>query len=171
MYPFLLEVSGTDIGHHIKQVKETLRRVPNRGIGYGILKYITPGTPTGALNFTLTPRVSFNYLGSFDEGGEGGFFEFAAESPGQSISPRMRRSHDLEVGGMMIRQRLHLSIAFNPGRHRRETVERLLARYKAELLATVEHCRHKKESEKTPGDFTYSELSVEEYEHILEKLG
>ncbi|NDB85091.1 MAG: gramicidin biosynthesis protein, partial [Alphaproteobacteria bacterium] len=56
MYPVRLEI-GEDIGESIKRIKENLRQVPNRGIGYGsIIGYLG----------NILPRISFNYLGQFD---------------------------------------------------------------------------------------------------------
>ncbi|WP_369690597.1 condensation domain-containing protein [Paenibacillus sp. Mc5Re-14] len=41
-YPVLLDVDGkAEVGQRIKRVKEDLRHVPHKGIGYGILKYMS----------------------------------------------------------------------------------------------------------------------------------
>jgi non-ribosomal peptide synthase protein (TIGR01720 family) len=109
-------------------------------------------------------------LGQFEESGSEGNFTFAAESPGEMINPKMRRDHDLDISGIITHCQLQFSIIFSPGRHRQETVETLLSYFKEEMLEIIEHCRHKKESEKTPGDFTYSDISIEEYESILKKF-
>jgi len=57
MYPFALEIAD-DWGASISSVKEGLRNVPNNGIGYG--------TIFGYSSIPL-PRISFNYLGQFDQ--------------------------------------------------------------------------------------------------------
>ena len=49
----------------IKNVKETLRRIPDKGIGYGILRYLTDRKKAGAI-FSIKPDISFNYLGQID---------------------------------------------------------------------------------------------------------
>ena len=42
MYPFVLDVSKSASSiEGLVGVKEALRRVPHKGIGYGILKYLT----------------------------------------------------------------------------------------------------------------------------------
>ncbi|WP_433733372.1 amino acid adenylation domain-containing protein [Nocardia sp. CA-129566] len=74
-YPVRLDLSGIDIddafttgpaaGALIKSVKEQLREVPNRGIGYGLLRYLNPDT-AAVLGGLPEPQVSFNYLGRFD---------------------------------------------------------------------------------------------------------
>ncbi|MEV6432219.1 amino acid adenylation domain-containing protein [Nocardia sp. NPDC051463] len=74
-YPVRLDMSDIDIDDAfgagtaaaavIKSVKEQLRRVPNHGIGYGLLRYLNADTAR-ILRALPTPQVSFNYLGRFD---------------------------------------------------------------------------------------------------------
>jgi amino acid adenylation domain-containing protein len=75
-YPILLDMTinsddETDespfLAGHIKQVKETRRKVPNRGIGYGILKELTDPQKKQELIFNKRPLIHFNYLGQSDE--------------------------------------------------------------------------------------------------------
>ena len=41
IFPVLLELSNSSgPGETLKSIKEQLRRVPNRGIGYGLLRYL-----------------------------------------------------------------------------------------------------------------------------------
>ncbi len=41
IYPVRLEAESEDIGGALKEIKEQLRGVPNRGIGYGVLRYLS----------------------------------------------------------------------------------------------------------------------------------
>src|SRR6185369_504086 len=41
IYPVLLELSETDAGATLKSIKEQLRAIPQRGIGYGLLRYMS----------------------------------------------------------------------------------------------------------------------------------
>ncbi|MEU4241667.1 amino acid adenylation domain-containing protein [Actinoplanes sp. NPDC026619] len=52
----------TDPSTLLKQVKETLRAVPDNGIGYGLLRHLNPDT-AGRLAAFAPPPVLFNYLG------------------------------------------------------------------------------------------------------------
>ncbi|OMF36024.1 condensation domain-containing protein, partial [Paenibacillus peoriae] len=70
-YPVLLGVDGkAEVGQRIKRVKEDLRHVPHKGIGYGILKYMSQDDAHHSL--ALQPEISFNYLGQFDQDLENG---------------------------------------------------------------------------------------------------
>ncbi|MBJ8193239.1 hypothetical protein JDS79_41625, partial [Bacillus cereus] len=60
-YPVLLNLQGRqEVSARIKRIKENLREVPHKGIGYGLLKYMAPEKSVG---FGVEPEISFNYLG------------------------------------------------------------------------------------------------------------
>ncbi|MGW5388459.1 amino acid adenylation domain-containing protein, partial [Nocardia sp. NPDC003963] len=58
---------GPALGAVLKSVKEELLSVPDKGIGYGLLRYMNPAT-ADQLPATLPGQVSFNYLGRFGGG-------------------------------------------------------------------------------------------------------
>ncbi|RLK53922.1 non-ribosomal peptide synthetase [Actinokineospora cianjurensis] len=60
-YPVRLTVDHPDIGDALKHVKETLRAIPDKGIGYGLLH--EPPNPA---------QITFNYLGRYGGVGAGG---------------------------------------------------------------------------------------------------
>ncbi|WP_443217950.1 amino acid adenylation domain-containing protein, partial [Saccharothrix sp. CCNWLW140] len=68
VYPVRLTPATTP-GETLKQVKESLRAVPNNGIGYGLLD--SRPVPD--------PEISFNYLGRFDVGAVDAFWVPAPE--------------------------------------------------------------------------------------------
>ena len=55
-YPIVLDMkSSEDIIYLIKSIKESLRKIPNKGIGYGILKYCTHMESKNHLKCYLKP--------------------------------------------------------------------------------------------------------------------
>ncbi|WP_460745720.1 non-ribosomal peptide synthase/polyketide synthase, partial [Nocardia goodfellowii] len=58
---------GPEMGRAIKAVKEQLLAVPDRGVGYGLLRYLNAET-AAALPDQMPGQISFNYLGRFAEG-------------------------------------------------------------------------------------------------------
>ncbi|MET8877269.1 amino acid adenylation domain-containing protein [Nocardia sp. NPDC004604] len=81
IYPVAIDVTGIDLddafaggsaaGTAIKTIKEQLRAVPDKGIGYGMLRYQHPES-AAALTDTPIPQLSFNYLGRALTGGHAG---------------------------------------------------------------------------------------------------
>ncbi|GAA4525583.1 non-ribosomal peptide synthetase [Amycolatopsis samaneae] len=67
VHPVRLDVSGIDprgaaAGQLLKTVKDQVRAAPGDGLGYGLLRYLNPGT--GARLAELpSPQIGFNYLG------------------------------------------------------------------------------------------------------------
>ncbi|MEU3345286.1 amino acid adenylation domain-containing protein [Streptomyces sp. NPDC006700] len=57
-------VGGPSAGRALKEVKEQLRRLPENGIGYGLLRYLNPQTSM-MLAGLPKPQIGFNYLGRF----------------------------------------------------------------------------------------------------------
>jgi amino acid adenylation domain-containing protein/non-ribosomal peptide synthase protein (TIGR01720 family) len=72
MFPVRLDLADVDVtdafaggpaaGRAIKAVKEQLRAVPDRGIGYGLLRHLNQQT-AAALAGAPEPQIGFNYLG------------------------------------------------------------------------------------------------------------
>jgi non-ribosomal peptide synthase protein (TIGR01720 family) len=55
---------GPAAGQALKRIKEQLRTLPDRGLGFGILRYLNPQT-AAVLAELRVPQLSFNYLGRF----------------------------------------------------------------------------------------------------------
>ncbi|MDF5807094.1 hypothetical protein P4123_00950 [Pseudomonas aeruginosa] len=47
-------------------MKEQLRGVPDKGVGYGSLRYLAGEEAAARLAALPQPRITFNYLGRFD---------------------------------------------------------------------------------------------------------
>ncbi|MEE2059058.1 amino acid adenylation domain-containing protein [Rhodococcus artemisiae] len=67
----------------VLRVKDALRHVPDRGMGYGLLRYLNP-TTSGALAAENAPQIGFNYLGQFGNAGakSAAIWHPAPEKPG-----------------------------------------------------------------------------------------
>jgi amino acid adenylation domain-containing protein/non-ribosomal peptide synthase protein (TIGR01720 family) len=169
VYPVVLELpGGDDAGAAIKAVKEQLRAVPHRGIGYGLLRWLGGGETAAELAGAPAAEVGFNYLGQFDQAVSGeAFFGFAPESAGPSMDRRGPRPYLLEVGGSVRAGRLELQVAYAEGVHRRETVERLAEGYAEELRRLIAHCRSADAGGYTPGDFPLAGLDQASLDALL----
>ncbi|UFQ18667.1 MULTISPECIES: non-ribosomal peptide synthetase [Streptomyces] len=79
VYPVRLDVGGFDLdeaiaggriaGSVVKAVKEQLHTIPDKGIGYGLLRHLNPRTAE-TLRAHGDGQVSFNYLGRFGSAGQ-----------------------------------------------------------------------------------------------------
>ena len=170
MYPVILEIPNTeDIGYQIKYVKESLRKIPNKGIGYHILKYITAQDSKKEMAFTSQPQISFNYLGQFNED-MGESFELATESTGDCISPNSECLYDLDINSIVIQEELQITITYNQKYYHPSTIEKIGNAFKNELKAIATHCVAIENTEITPSDIDYDGLDIEELDAVLESL-
>ncbi|MGD2093241.1 MAG: amino acid adenylation domain-containing protein, partial [Candidatus Aminicenantes bacterium] len=166
-YPVFLEVHyENDLSRQIKELKECLRRVPGRGIGYGILKYLTREEHKKELDFKLNPQISFNYLGQFDTDVGEAAFGIANDPVGNVVSLKGQLETDFQVSGLIVNKQLEISIAFSKKQYKPETVGTLLDHYKTELIRIISYCTNRKEREFTPSDFTYKKLSIETVDRL-----
>ncbi|MET0233202.1 MAG: amino acid adenylation domain-containing protein, partial [Kibdelosporangium sp.] len=81
----------------LKRVKEQLRAVPGKGIGYGMLRHLNPRTGP-ALAELAEPQIGFNYLGRFATGATGEHWAPAEDVPvlGGGLAPDTPVPHSLE---------------------------------------------------------------------------
>ncbi|MFI7388886.1 amino acid adenylation domain-containing protein, partial [Streptomyces sp. NPDC049813] len=63
VYPVALDAGPGDAASSVRQVKEQLRQVPDKGLGYGLLRYLNEQTAPELAG--AEPQIGFNYLGRF----------------------------------------------------------------------------------------------------------
>ncbi len=165
LFPVALAVDSTAPGALLQSVKEQLRAIPDRGFGYGVLRYLRGGEAAALLAALPAPRVSFNYLGEFDGSFEGGLFAPAAEPSGTAQSPRQRRPHALAVSLLVAAGRLRVDWGYSADLFDRGTVERLAAAYAESLRELIAHCRAA-----GTGDSTHADLEADELANVLAEL-
>ncbi|MCX5385392.1 amino acid adenylation domain-containing protein [Streptomyces sp. NBC_00083] len=89
--------NGTNaVGAALKRVKETLRALPDHGIGHGLLRHLNPQT-SAVLARAATPRIGFNYLGRFATGSARGDWAMEAGAFGLTAAPGSPLRHALEL--------------------------------------------------------------------------
>jgi non-ribosomal peptide synthase protein (TIGR01720 family) len=115
--------------------------VPNKGIGYGVLRYL--GEPALGERLARLPqaRITFNYLGQFDQSfDDKALLVPAAEGTGDCYSPVARLGNWLEIIGQVYDGCLALRCVYSTRRYRPETVQALMDDYRAELELLIDHC-------------------------------
>ncbi|HYH82438.1 MAG TPA: condensation domain-containing protein, partial [Longimicrobium sp.] len=171
LYPVLLDLRGREgSGEALKAVKEQLRAVPNRGIGHGALRWLSPRADVReALAALPQARVRFEYMGQLDGalGGEEGLFAMAPEHAGADTDARADRGHLLVLGGAVMGGRLGITWQYSAGVHRAETVEALARDYLAELRALIAHCTEEDAGGRTPSDFPLARATQDEVDRLV----
>ncbi|MDM5228718.1 amino acid adenylation domain-containing protein [Cytobacillus sp. NJ13] len=165
MFPVALSASGAaDPGEQIQMVKEQLRRIPNKGMGYGLLAYQNSPDEKPA---EYKPEVGFNYLGDFGEsaGGEQEW-RMSPYSSGASLGPANHRIHALEINGMTLEGKLQFRLSYNRFEYRERSIRTFAESFKRHLKELADYCIAQERSLKTPSDAGYPGLSLEAWKEI-----
>ncbi|HEU0141987.1 MAG TPA: condensation domain-containing protein, partial [Bryobacteraceae bacterium] len=172
IFPVLLNAGAMENpGELLKSIKEQLRRVPNRGIGYGLLRYAAGDEEIVArLRSLPQPEVIFNYLGQFAADPGDSHTAAPADAMGPVRSPRGRRRHRIEIVGSIASERLQLSWFYSENLHRRETIERLAEQFMEASRAIVAHCRTAEAGGFTPSDFARARVSQKDLDKLVGRL-
>ncbi|MDZ7970787.1 MAG: condensation domain-containing protein, partial [Nostoc sp. DedSLP03] len=173
LFPIVLSVEETsNPGEALKIVKEQLRQIPNRGIGYGVLYYLNEDRRmTDVLRSLPKAEVIFNYLGQLDQVlNTSSMFKFASESDGSNQSDRNHRSYLLEIDGSIISGQLKLQWRYSHNLHKQSTVETLAQGFIEALRSIIAHCQSPEGVGFTPSDFPLVQLNQTELDLALQQI-
>jgi amino acid adenylation domain-containing protein/non-ribosomal peptide synthase protein (TIGR01720 family) len=173
IFPVLLELEATDnLGKTLKLVKEQLRHIPHKGIGYGVLRYLHPNKEiTTQLQTSLPAQISFNYLGQFDQALDtSSGFKLADEPVGASQSLQSCRVHLLDIGGLISEGQLQIDWTYSSNIHQQSTVENLANEFIQTLQALIAHCLSPDAGGYTPSDFPLAKLTQAQLDVQLSKI-
>ncbi|MEI2270907.1 amino acid adenylation domain-containing protein [Sphingobacterium sp. ML3W] len=158
IYPVVLDIDGGSTAlDNLLCIKERVHRVPNKGIGYGILRYL------GGAGYSSSPNVVFNYLGDFGVSGSasgGEVFGYRGGSWGSGISSAGPRTSQLDFTGMIIDGELHFTVVYSGCLHLRSTVQGVLACFEGHLRSLVGILSECREAYVTPVDLSYNSLDL-----------
>lgn len=150
-YPVLLELVSADPGEALSAIKEQLRRIPNRGFNYSLLRYLHRAPALAALP---SAQINFNYLGQFDQVlQESSRFRLVQETNIYDRGPAGIRSHVLEIVGIVVHGCLQVEWSYSENLHRAATIENLAQSFMKNLRALIQHCQGPGVKGFTPSDF------------------
>ena len=156
LYPICL-TAKPQLTDTIIDCKETLRQVPNKGMGYLALQQ------AGSLQTDL-PAITFNYLGQFDKhlpitgDAKPALWQITDEDCGESIAFANQDRQILTLNGYVLNGQL---VFILQSRFSKKTHLQFAAAYRAALLEVIHHCRQvaKKGGQHTPSDYPATKLS------------
>src|SRR5262249_13238634 len=173
IYPVLLNLEGaTHPADALKSIKEQLRRIPDRGIGYGMLRYLCPSADT-AQQLRDLPRaeVSFNYLGQFVQAEPTTLaVRQAREGSGPICSARSDRSYLLEITGSVNEGQLQLNWTYSQNVHQHRTINNLAQDFRETLRSLIAYCQRPDVGGHTPSDFSKARLSQKDLDRLASKI-
>jgi len=175
IFPVVLNVPAIDtddIGNTLKSIKEQLRAIPNKGIGFGLLRYLSLDTEISTQLQTIPPpQISFNYLGQFTQVmNSSALLQLANESSGEDHSLEGKRPHLLNINAIITNERLQIDWKYSTNVHQPSTINKIAKEFIETLQTIIVHCSSPENRGYTPTDFPLLQLNQLELDQLLENL-
>ncbi|MCF8967077.1 non-ribosomal peptide synthetase [Pseudomonas carnis] len=147
-------------GDSIKAIKEQLRGVPHKGLGYGVLRYLADDLCKQSMAALPSAQITFNYLGQFDQSfGTDALFHPLEESAGLAHDPDAPLPNELSIDSQVYGGELVLRWTFSRERHDQQVIRDLAEAYLGELHSLIAHCLQDDAGGLTPSDFPLARLT------------
>jgi amino acid adenylation domain-containing protein/non-ribosomal peptide synthase protein (TIGR01720 family) len=159
VFPVKLEVKA-ELGESIRYIKETLRKIPNKGIGFGAFATMKEN-PFSLKN--LAP-ISFNYLGQFDSNQQD--WQIITEESGDTMHSANLDNNVININGQVSAGKLNFEVMSLMGE---KVTKKLADSFKQQLIMITQHCLDKVNKEGTsftPSDFQSANIS----QKLLDRL-
>jgi amino acid adenylation domain-containing protein/non-ribosomal peptide synthase protein (TIGR01720 family) len=149
----------------LKAVKSQLDRLPNKGLGYGLARYLAGDVSRAALRALPQAELSLNYLGQFDQIlSDAPLFDWFEPAILLTESPRGLRRYLFEITAFVTSGKLHVKWTYSRNIHERSSVERLASRFIKALADLTVRCKSR--DHLRPSDLPAARLSEDELEQF-----
>jgi amino acid adenylation domain-containing protein/non-ribosomal peptide synthase protein (TIGR01720 family) len=161
---------GPAAGRALKLIKDQLRTIPDRGIGYGLLRYLH-GDSSKRLSSNPPPQIAFNYLGRFSasrakewspDGDDGGY--------GGGADPQMPLSHLLTIDALVVDSaggpQVIANINWAQNHLGKHAVEHLGDLWERALRMLANHAQNPGAGGHSISDFPLASLSLDQLQEI-----
>ncbi|MCB0644504.1 MAG: hypothetical protein KDC44_22825, partial [Phaeodactylibacter sp.] len=140
------------------EVKESLRKLPNKGVGFGILQAFD-----GGFTKNVESAVLFNYLGDFGTSEEGGqqAFRASAEDSGPAVAlENLLQDPRLHINALLSDGHLQVDLSYNDRAFDPAQIAALSTAYAQILPVLIRDLSSQTETYLTPSDLTYPHLPM-----------
>lgn len=155
----------------LKSVKESLRNVPNKGIGYGLLRYLAKNEVQQQFNQMPKTEVRLNYLGRFDQNNsEGLLSERVIQGVKHNHSGNQKRQYVLNINAMVSNGQLGIGIEYSKEQLDEAVVASFAEALVAKLSAIVNHCQTPGVGGLTPSDLPDAGMDQQQLDKFIIEL-
>jgi len=168
LFPVNVTRINGDIGQQILHIKQTLESIPNKGLGYGVLRYLTQDEELlDLLEEIPEPDLVFNYLGQMDEQAGNQVDELRVEmsTAGGTVSGKRQRMHALGVNGYVKDGVLRFNVDYHREQFRPSTISNFTKYFRSALIDVIKHCIGF-DSDKSIPKFDFLSVSREQTETL-----
>jgi non-ribosomal peptide synthase protein (TIGR01720 family) len=140
IFPVLIHLdSKFDIGLSIQNTKKALQCIPENGVGYSIIKYLSEYGDK--FKHAKQPEISFNYLGQWDNNvNKTSLFNFATEEHGNSNAIENRNLYLLNINSLVKNGQFQIAWKYSTNHFSSITIQELVDNYIKNLESIISHC-------------------------------
>ena len=164
LYPFYFKLTGGDVLDNLNHVNAAFQKIPQKGIGYGLLRYLTE---QGKIELQHRPSIRFNYLGDHVEGSSDQELRILDYPSGATEDINEPRPFEVDVIAYISSGELHLHLSYSSQQFNRQKMDGLMDVFKTCLIEAIDieglHTEEKTLSE----NLTYNKLSQEDLENFF----
>jgi amino acid adenylation domain-containing protein/non-ribosomal peptide synthase protein (TIGR01720 family) len=153
-YPVLTELNSTElkeanVKETLKEIKTHLRTIPDRGIGYSLLRYLTETLPALSLS---PPKVRFGYQDN------------------DFVSNSVRDFYDLDINALIKDNCLQINWNYNETTYQRKIITQLIENFQEILRSLIFQGQLVQTEDYLPDDFPLASLDREDLSFALEAI-
>jgi non-ribosomal peptide synthase protein (TIGR01720 family) len=140
LYPVKLEVKSEEtLGELLVRTKGELRRIPDRGIGYGVLKYFSDNQEIRHRLMAHTKReIAFVYIGQWDQLLSGSKAIVPTYEPtGRVIEDMEVDRHLMAITAAVVDRCLDITLTYNENVHEHSSIYDFAENYRSALRALI----------------------------------
>ena len=169
IYPVVLKNIGGSLQNTFVEVKESLHRVPGKGVGYNVLRFLDGARPFPSCGDRVA-RIGFNYLGEMDseQASEDGVLATADIPTGASISPRNCFGNDLSINALVENGKFSLYVTYNAGLYDQAQMDRFTSDVLKNMAAVAEYLSSLTEKQFTATDLGEPEWTAREFRTVTD---
>ncbi|MDP4143547.1 MAG: amino acid adenylation domain-containing protein [Bacillota bacterium] len=140
-YPVDLDMNeAKPLEKYISGIKDSLRKVPNKGIGYGVLKYMSELEYEDKISFQFKPEINFNYLGQFGEEVSTDIFTLSDAPIGNCVDIEDKTQYALNIICKVIDKQLAVSFRYDCTEFNDSNITKLKEIFYEKLKEVIVHC-------------------------------
>ncbi len=167
MFPVILTA---DLKHThtdtIKSIKETLRAIPMKGVGFAIMKHLSSDAETrNIINAISKPEICFNYLGQWhdnDNAVNDKIFTSKDFITPNCIAKENKRTTLIDFVSEIANSQLTLICSYSSNHFQKTTIENVANLYIQCLTELINYCTKAENFGYTPSDFPLADISQQQ---------
>ncbi len=160
-----------DISLKLISIKDRMRKIPNKGFGFGILKFLkNSSNDNNQMRDFLLPSICFNYLGQFAPAPANSGIEVTPLSSDITVNMQTELLYWLDINSFIKDNRLFADFTYCPEIINSSKAEELVKNFNSALMKIADHCTLKTDTALTASDFSSTDLDLEQLEDIFNDL-